>query len=127
MTRAEFDALCAGHPGATLSGQGELDAWKVGGKMFACFGHVDTRATNTEAASVKCPDTETAAMLIEAGVATRAPYFHRSWVQLTLEGLDPEEAAHRIAVSYDTVRAALPKKVRAALGAGQVPAATSSL
>ena len=115
MTRAEFDALCAAHPGAVLSGPGELDAWKVGGKMFACFGHVDQRASNTEAASVKCPDVETAAMLIDAGVARKAPYFHRSWVQLDLASLDPEEAAHRIAVSYDRVRASLARSVREAL------------
>ncbi|MFW5654062.1 MAG: MmcQ/YjbR family DNA-binding protein [Roseicyclus sp.] len=118
--------MCERHPGATLSGPGELDAWKVGGRMFACFGHVDRRAENTEAASVKCPDMETAAMLIEAGVASRAPYFHRSWVQLALDGLAPEVAAHRIAVSYDTVRTSLPKKLRAGLDA-QVPDATSSL
>jgi predicted DNA-binding protein (MmcQ/YjbR family) len=115
MTREEFDALCAGHPGATLSGPGELDAWKVGGKMFACFGHVDQRALNTEHASVKCPDVETAAMLIDAGLARKAPYFHRSWVQLDLAALDPEEAAHRIAVSYDTIRKSLPKSAREAL------------
>ncbi|TFL19956.1 MmcQ/YjbR family DNA-binding protein [Jannaschia formosa] len=115
MTRAEFDTLCAAHPGATLSGPGELDAWKVGGKMFACFGHEETRAENTGTVSLKCPDAETAAMLIEAGAATRAPYFHRSWVQLTLADLTGEEAAHRVAVSYDTIRASLPKKVREAL------------
>ena len=116
MTREEFDAFCASHPGATLSGAGELDAWKVGGKMFACFGHVDQRATNTETASVKCPDVETATMLIDAGVAERAPYFHRSWVQLSLDGLAADEAVHRIAVSYDTIRKSLPKKLREALG-----------
>jgi predicted DNA-binding protein (MmcQ/YjbR family) len=115
MTRAEFDALCGAHPGAVLSGPGELDAWKVGGKMFACFGHVDQRALNTEHASVKCPDVETATMLIDAGAATKAPYFHRSWVQLDLARLDAGEAAHRIAVSYDTVRRGLPKSVREAL------------
>jgi predicted DNA-binding protein (MmcQ/YjbR family) len=115
MTRGEFDTLCAAHPGATLSGPGELDAWKVGGKMFACFGHTDQRATNTEAASVKCPDTDTAAMLIDAGVAERAAYFHRSWVSLRLAMLDPDEARHRIAVSYDTVRKGLPKSLREAL------------
>jgi len=112
MTRTEFDRLCHAHPGATLSGAGELDAWKVGGKMFACFGHVDTRPENTETASVKCPDVETATMLIEAGVAERAPYFHRSWVRLPLDKLDAEEAAHRIAVSYDTIRKGLTKAVR---------------
>jgi predicted DNA-binding protein (MmcQ/YjbR family) len=115
MTRGEFDALCAAHPGAVLSGPGELDAWKVGSRMFACFGHVDRREANTEHASVKCPDVETAAMLIDAGAARKAPYFHRSWVQLDLARLEPGEAAHRIAVSYDTVRRSLPKSVREAL------------
>jgi predicted DNA-binding protein (MmcQ/YjbR family) len=115
MTRAEFDALCLAHPGATLSGPGELDAWKVGGRMFACYGHTDMREANTARVSVKCPDAETAAMLIDAGAAAKAPYFHRSWVQLDLATLDPDEAAHRVAVSYDTVRKALPKKIREAL------------
>jgi predicted DNA-binding protein (MmcQ/YjbR family) len=117
MTRSEFDALCAAQPGAVLSGPGELDAWKVGGKMFACFGHVDTRAANTEAVTVKCPDAETAEMLIDAGAARKAKYFHRSWVELTLAGLSQDEARHRVEVSYDTVRASLTKKAQAQLGA----------
>ena len=115
MTREAFDALCSARAGAVLSGSGELDAWKVGGKMFACFGHADTRADNTAHVSVKCSDVETAAMLIDAGIASKAPYFHRSWVQLDLEALDPNEAEHRIAVSYDTIRKGLPKSVREAL------------
>jgi predicted DNA-binding protein (MmcQ/YjbR family) len=115
MHRADVDSLCATHPGAKLSGPGELDAWKVGGKMFACFGHAENRAKNTDSVSVKCPDIETAQMLIDAGAATRAAYFHRSWVSLALAGLDEAEAAHRVAVSYETVRAGLPKKIREAL------------
>ena len=115
MTRDDFDKLCAAHPGAVLSGPGELDAWKVGGKMFACFGHVEQRKLNTEQASVKCPDVETADMLIEAGVARKAPYFHKSWVQLDLPALEARDAAHRIAVSYDAIRQGLPKSVREAL------------
>ena len=115
MTRDAFDALCAAHPGAVLSGPGELDAWKVGGKMFACFGHTDQRATNTQHVSVKCPDAETAAMLIDAGLARKAPYFHRSWVQLDLPSLEAEEAAHRVAISYETIAKSLPKSVREAL------------
>lgn len=115
MKRDAFDALCAAHPGAVLSGPGELDAWKVGGKMFACFGHVEERAANTETVSVKCPDVETATMLIDAGAARKAPYFHRSWVQLELPGLSADEAAHRVAVSYDTIRRGLPKSIREAL------------
>lgn len=121
MTRAEFDALCAAQPGATLSGPGELDAWKVGGKMFACFGHEEARATNVDAVSVKCPDVETAAMLIDAGIAARAPYAHRSWVSLALPDLDRDEAAHRVAVSYDTIRAGLTRAVRATLPPRETP------
>ena len=115
MTRPGFDALCARHPGATLSGPGELDAWKVGGKMFACFGHVDARATNDDHAVVRCTDAEMARMLIEAGAAGRPAYFRGAWVRLDLAELDPDEAAHRIAVSYDAVRAGLPRRVRDAL------------
>ena len=115
MTREAFDALCATHAGAILSGAGELDAWKVGGKMFACFGHEETRATNTDSVSVKCSDVDTAQMLIDAGAARKAPYFHRSWVQLDLAAIDEDEARHRIAVSYDTIRRGLPKSVREAL------------
>ena len=119
MTRAEVDALCAAHPGATPPAPGELVAWKVGGKMFCCFsGEAATPSAPTDGASgfsVKCPDVETAAMLIDAGVAKRAPYFHRSWVRVPFDGTDPGEAAHRIAVSYDAVVATLPKRVREAL------------
>jgi predicted DNA-binding protein (MmcQ/YjbR family) len=119
VTRAEIDALCAARPGATLSGPGELDAWKVGRKMFACFlGEAATPSSPTDGAtgfSVKCADVETAAMLIDAGVAVRAPYFHRSWVRLPFEDLTPDEAAHRIAVSCEAIRAGLPERVREAL------------
>jgi predicted DNA-binding protein (MmcQ/YjbR family) len=118
MTRAEFDAICAAHPGATLSGPGELDAWKVGGKMFACFGHEEERAANTEHVAVNCGDNDTAAMLIEAGAAHKAPYFRGAWVRLYLDGLDPEEARHRVAASYQAIRAKLPKRAQATLGEG---------
>lgn len=115
MNRAEFDNLCATHPGAVLSGPGELDAWKIGGKMFACFGHTDTRASNTDFAVVRVTDTDMARMLIETGAAGKPAYFRGAWVRLDLPGLDPEEAAHRIAVSYSTIRAGLTKKAQAAL------------
>ncbi|MGR3541220.1 MAG: MmcQ/YjbR family DNA-binding protein [Hasllibacter sp.] len=115
MTRAGIDALAGRLPGAVLSGPGELDAWKVGGRMFACFGHAAARATNTEAVSVKCPDVETAEMLIGAGAAGKAAYFHRSWVSLPIPDLAEDEARHRLAVSYDAVRAGLPAAQRRAL------------
>ena len=66
VTRAEIDTVCAALPGARLAEPpGELLSWKVGPKMFACFGDFE----DTGGVSVKCRDVETAAMLIETGTA----------------------------------------------------------
>ena len=111
ITRAQIDELCAALPGATPAHPPELTSWKVGGKMFACFGGDGVM----DGVSVKCRDLETAAMLIETGAAIRAPYFHASWVRLPFSEADPQDARHRIEVSYDIVRASLPKAARSAL------------
>ncbi|MCE0506714.1 MmcQ/YjbR family DNA-binding protein [Roseivivax sp. GX 12232] len=112
VTRQEIDGICAALPGAVLAEPpGQLLSWKVGGKMFACFGDFE----DSGGVSVKCPDLDTAEMLIEAGAAERAPYFHRSWVRLPYDRTAPEEARHRLTVSYDTVRAGLSKALRATL------------
>ena len=110
MSREFVNAFCAGLPGAEVSDPwgGGHDAWKVGGKMFACIGAV------LPGLSVKCPDVETAAMLIEAGGAQRAPYFHRSWVMMPW-GTPEDELAHRLRVAHRTIRAGLPKKLQATL------------
>ena len=112
MTHAggPLNALCASLPGAEVSqpfGPGD-DIWKVGGKIFAALGEGGTVAT------VKTDGTETAEMLIAAGLARKAPYFHRSWVQLPAQTA-PAEQSHRIEVSYRLIRAALPRKVQAGL------------
>ena len=110
MDRDFVNDVCAGLPGAERSDPwgGGHDAWKVGGKLFACIG------TTTPGVAVKCADVETAQMLIDAGVAQRAPYFHRSWVLLPW-GTDHGEARHRLADSYRRVRAGLTRKAQAAL------------
>jgi len=110
LLRQRLSAICAELPGAEVSDPwgGGHDAWKVGGKMFACVGAV------TPGLSLKTPDVETATMLIEAGVAQKAKYFHRSWVHLP-DGVEEDELRHRVLVSYDTIRAALPKRTQAAL------------
>lgn len=110
MDRAFVNAHCAALPGAEVSDPwgGGHDAWKVGGKMFACIGSA------TPGVAVKCADVETAQMLIDAGVAQRAPYFHRSWVLLPW-GTQEEEAAHRLTASYRRIRAGLTRKAQAAL------------
>ena len=111
MSRETVTRLCHALPGAELSepfGPG-TDVWKVGGKVFAAIG------SENVGVSVKCPDLETAEMLRDAGVATRAPYFHKTWVNVPFATADEAEIAHRLRVSYDVVRASLPKEAQAAL------------
>ena len=110
MSRKKINDICAALPGAEWSDPwgGGHDAWKVGGKMFACMGSM------SDGVSVKTDSVETAQMLIDAGVGVKAPYFHRSWIRL--EPATPEdELRHRIQVSYDLVRSKLPKKLQATL------------
>ncbi|WP_299686946.1 MmcQ/YjbR family DNA-binding protein [uncultured Tateyamaria sp.] len=113
MTRDDVDTICAALPGAWFASHhdGGLDAWKVGDKMFATIGMVG------DGVSVKCVDTEIAQMLIDAGAAIKAKYFHRSWVRVPFDGADPEAMRARIHSSYALIRASLPKKHRAALPA----------
>lgn len=108
--RERVSALCAGLPGAELTDPwgGGHDAWKICGKMFASIGAVDSGV------SVKTPDIETASMLIDSGIARRARYFHKSWVNLPDE-VSEDELRHRILTSYDIVRASLTKKVQSTL------------
>ena len=110
MTREVVNAVCGAFAGAEVSDPwgGGHDAWKVGGKMFACIGSQDLGV------SVKTDSIETAQMLIEAGVGEKAPYFHRSWLMLP-EDCPEDELRHRLESSYRIVRAGLTKKAQAAL------------
>jgi predicted DNA-binding protein (MmcQ/YjbR family) len=107
MSREFVNAICRIFPGAEVSDPwgGGHDAWKVGGKMFACIGAV------TPGVSVKTESAETAQMLIDAGVAVKAPYFHRSWVNLPW-GTSEDELRYRLAASYRLVRSGLTKKTQ---------------
>lgn len=110
MSRERVNATCQTFPGAEKSDPwgGGHDAWKIGGKMFACIGAM------TPGVSVKTDCIEAAEMLIEAGVATRAPYFHRSWVNLPYD-TPQDELYHRLEASYRLVRAGLTKRTQASL------------
>ena len=110
MTRAAVNRICAAFPGAEVSDPwgGGHDCWKVGGRMFAVVGAI------LPGVSVKTASAEEAEMLIDAGIAARAKYLHRSWVLLP-EDCAEDELAHRLRRSYEIIRAGLPKKVQAAL------------
>lgn len=112
MSRDLVNAHCAGLPGAECSDPwgGGHDAWKVGGKMFAVVGMAD------DGVSVKCPDIETASLLIEMDRALRAPYFHRSWVRVPWNLVPDDELCERMTNSYRIIHSGLPKKVQATLG-----------
>lgn len=110
MSRDTVNGICAAMPGTSCSdpwGGGHV-CWKVGGKMFAVIAAINPTV------SVKTDGVETAEALIAAGIATPAPYFHRSWIALPLAAPE-DELRHRIGASYLIIRNALPRKVRAAL------------
>ena len=110
MSRELVNEMCAAQPGALWSDPwgGGHDCWKVGGKIFALIGAEGTHV------SVKTSGAEIAELLIQTGVAERAPYLHRSWVALPLDSA-PDELAHRVRHSYRLVRSGLAKKAQAAL------------
>jgi predicted DNA-binding protein (MmcQ/YjbR family) len=110
MGRKKVNAICRTFPSAEVSDPwgGGHDAWKVGGKMFACIGAV------MPGVSVKTASIETAQILIDAGVGVKAPYFHRSWVNLPW-GTPEDELRYRLAASYRLVRSGLTKKAQSQL------------
>jgi predicted DNA-binding protein (MmcQ/YjbR family) len=110
MSRDLINSICAEVPGAEVSDPwgGGHDAWKVGGKMFASIG------STLPGVSVKTESVEMAEMLIDTGIGTKAPYFHRSWVLLSFD-TPVDELRHRLTQSYSLVRKRLTKKVQATL------------
>ena len=78
--------------------------------MFVCFGE------KIDGFAVKTDSVETAQMLIDAGAATKAPYFHKSWVLVPMNAAE-DEMRHRIQTSYDLIFKSLPKKVQSAISA----------
>jgi predicted DNA-binding protein (MmcQ/YjbR family) len=109
MTQEFVDTLCETLPGSTRSliADGELPSWKVGGKMYACYGH------GYDGISLKTASADDAALLIEMERAIRAPYFHKSWVRLPWGLVDNDDMAGQILNSYKIIRAGLPRKLQA--------------
>ncbi|ASP21588.1 hypothetical protein ANTHELSMS3_02935 [Antarctobacter heliothermus] len=111
MSRDIVNDICRSLPGADWSDPwgGGHDAWKVGGKMFACIGSMGGGV------SVKTPSIADAQLLIDMQRAARAPYFHRSWVQVDWNAIPPEELRDRIETSYQIVLSNLTKKAQRAV------------
>lgn len=114
MDRSFPNTVCAALPGAVLEHPFNpgTDTWKVGGKIFALI----TPAGN--GITLKCPDAETAAFLIEIGLAKTAPYLKRGgWVQILWSTLDDgrmeaDDLADRLRAAHATIVASLPKRLR---------------
>lgn len=111
MSRDTVNRICATLPGAEVSDPwgGGHDAWKVGGKMFACIG-----ATNGKVA-VKCASLDEAEHLRDFFGWQRARYFHATWLEIDLEEAEEDLLRHRLEQSYRTIRGGLTKKAQAAL------------
>ncbi len=114
MSRETVNEICRALPGAEWSDPwgGGHDAWKVGGKLFACIGVAN------DGVSVKTPSIEDATLLIEMHRAHRAPYFHRSWVRVDWDTIPEDELRDRIETSYRIVFAGLTKKAQRAIAGG---------
>ncbi|WP_251374263.1 MmcQ/YjbR family DNA-binding protein [Ponticoccus alexandrii] len=101
-------------PGAEWSHPwgGGHDAWKIGGKMFACIG------SQGLGVAVKTPSVEEAEALIGMERAVKAPYFHRSWVLVDWNAVPGDELRARIETSYGIVFGGLTKKAQRAIADG---------
>jgi len=116
MTTDEFNAFCAGLPGATHVVQwGGADVWKVGGKVLAIGGW------NDDAPAFTFKVSEMAFEILSDSPGVRpAPYLASrglKWLQhYGSLGLGDGDLRDHIRASYEMVVAGLTRKRRAALG-----------
>jgi len=120
MTRAEFDAFCAGLPHATHVVQwGEASVWKIGGKVFAIGGWSDTEAL---AITFKCSSMSYEVLKGQPGLRP-APYLASrglTWIQrIDARTLGDEDLQAYLRRSYALVAAGLPRRRRRELGLEQ--------
>ncbi|MCU4161053.1 MmcQ/YjbR family DNA-binding protein [Acidiphilium sp. AL] len=116
MNLAQFDTVCQRFPGAALAIQwGGSRVYKVGGKMFALG--------NRDAGVPYCVFKTTPIayeMLLDQGLATRAPYLPRGFcVKIgDPDALPDDDLAGYFEQSYRIVAGSLPKLTRKSLGLG---------
>jgi predicted DNA-binding protein (MmcQ/YjbR family) len=115
MNLKQFDKFCKTLPAATLVVQwGDSHVYKIGGKLFA----MGNEAQGHPGFILKTTPL-TYEILLEQGIATRAPYLTRgNWVRISDPAPPDAELADYIQQSYDIIAATLPKATRKALGIG---------
>lgn len=116
MRIEQLDALCADWPGATRSIKWEVDlVWSVAGKMFAVL---CTLGPERGRLSFKVEPERFLELTDQPGFMP-APYMARAfWVSVSEpQNMSEAELAMFVRHSYELVRAGLPKKTQAALGA----------
>lgn len=123
MTRAEFNAFCAGFPGAHHVVQwGGADVWKVGPKVFAICGWND----GADAFTFKVSDLAWEVLQDQPGIRP-APYMASrglKWLQVFgAPGLSDEALRAHVGMSYDMVVRKLTRAQRAELGDAPPPPA----
>ena len=114
MNGTKFDKLCKSLTGTRMVIQwGESHVHKVGGKLFALANH-----WNGEIAFVMKATPLSYQILLEQGIATRAPYLTRgNWLQIaTPTTLSDADLADYIKQSYQIIATKLPKTTRTELG-----------
>jgi predicted DNA-binding protein (MmcQ/YjbR family) len=117
VTRDEYDAFCAGLPGAHHVVQwGDASVWKVGGKVFAIGGWSDAPQF---AVAFKC--SEASFMILKDLPGMRpAPYLASrglTWVQRTDDrSLGDAELKDYLRRSHTLIAAALSRKEQRELG-----------
>ncbi|MEM9668590.1 MAG: MmcQ/YjbR family DNA-binding protein [Pseudomonadota bacterium] len=111
MTGDDVNAFCLSLPGTKRVIQwGESNVYKIAEKMFAVMGSEGIAVT------LKCPDDDTARMLIDAGAAERAPYLARGgWVRINIGTMPDKELRARLEISYSKIRSSLTKSIQADL------------
>jgi predicted DNA-binding protein (MmcQ/YjbR family) len=116
MTFEDFEAFCLSLPAATLAVQwGGTHVYKVGDKVFAMAGTGDDAIDGSYVFKTSELSFE---ILVESGVATRAPYLPRGgWLKLASRAALPDlDLQAYVAQSHQLVAAGLPKALRKSLG-----------
>ncbi len=114
MNIAKFDKFCRTLPGATFVVQwGDSHVYKIGEKLFAMGNEWEGKPAfilKTTPLSFE--------ILLQQGIATRAPYLARgNWVRISNPSVLPDADLRKyIKQSYDIVAAGLSRANRAAIG-----------